>query len=673
MLAGIACHRRAWTTAAVVVLLASAGAWALPATASSTTGQLIYVAAPSAGPWQLMSTAPSGGAGIPLFSDPARSFFAPAVTPGGRTLAFGWAIASQNSSHIGIYHLDAGGPPTLYDAGTNSHDDSPTWNGTGTLIAFARDTGQRDEIWLMNADGSGQHAVPNAVGTNPVFSPSGAQIVFESVTAVPALMSINIDGSGLAALPGGSGGQAPNWSPDGHTLVFSRPSSPGASTLDLYRLPASGGAASKVETGLGFKSALTTFSPDSKTVFFSNLDVSKAAGNVYSVPIEGGIAKQVTSGNLNLAPAYSAPSAVPDATPPGPVTAIPVSVTPPANPATGGTTPVAIGAGAPLPVLPAGPVTAPISNKAGGVVVTPASGFTAQTSGGVIALLWNNPRDTDFAGSVVTRDGLKVYDGRAGRLLDRVAPGSTHTYTVTAYDASGNKGAAVSKKVRALAAPTVRIATPTSMATVATPFKVSWSAAAGTKDYTVQYAFKRWTGKAWVLSGYQPWLTHTTARSAVFGVGNLPRMVIPGSTLVFRAFATSTFDDPTSYSPAAVAVVPADESIATAGAGWTSVPDARFWLGRAKRSGVRGATLDLKVTGESVSVIGQRCVTCGQFRVYEGGVLRATVDTRATRTQWRATLYTWPAPGVVARDLKIVVVGTRGRPTVFVDGFAISR
>ncbi|MEP7053844.1 MAG: hypothetical protein ABI912_01180 [Actinomycetota bacterium] len=669
--------------AAASALCVAAGV--APAGADSSVARLIYVSiAPNGGPWQLMSTAPTGGAATPLFSDPATTYYSPAAAPGGHKLAFGWLVAGQNSSHIGIYDLDGGGAPVLFDAASTAQDEHPTWNRAATQIAFTRFAGGRNQIWLMNPDGTGQHPVPNAFGTNAVFSPSGAQLLFEAPAG--ALMTVNIDGSGLAALPGGAGGQAPNWAPDGHTIVFSRAPSAGSPLLDLYRLAAGGGVPTKISTGLGFKSALTSFSPDSQTVYFSNVDLASDSGNIYSVPLMGGVATQVTSGTLNIEPAISAPVAPADVTPPGPVTPVggisgPPGSTPPpgATPVAGskpaaGTTPVAAGVVQTGPVvLPAGPVTAPL--VPGTVPRSSARGITAQTTGGVVVLSWNPPADTDFAGVLVTRDGIRIYDGRASRLLDRVAVGSTHTYTVTAYDASGNRGATVSKQVRALRAPAVRIATPTSIASVATPFRVSWSAPGpGVQSYTVQYAYKRWTGRAWVQSGFQRWLTDTTQTSAVFGVRNLPRGVPPGSTLTFRAYATSTFGDPTSYSASVLAIVPLDETAARAGAGWTSVSDRRLWLGHARRSAVTGASMTLDVTGSGISIVGLRCPTCGQFRVYESGVLRAVVDTRSASTQWRSILYTLPARrGAVARNVTLVVVGTPGRKTVEIDGFAVVR
>jgi hypothetical protein len=546
--------RNSWiaTTLVVTAVLATIGSGAGPAGASSTTGQLIYVNATANQPWQLMTTSPEGGPGTPLFADPATMYFSPSAAPRGRKLAFAWLVTSVDASHIGTYDLDAGGQPTLFDAGSTSwHDDHPTWNRAGTLIAFARSTSTTDEIWLMNADGSNQRKVPGAVGTNPVFSPSGQQIVFESTAGTPALMTVNIDGSGLAPLAGGAGGQAPNWSPDGQTIVFSKSPSPNAPTMDLYRLDAAGGTAAKITTGLAGKSALTSFSPDSHTIYFSNVDATGTTGHVFSAPVTGGAATQITTGLLDIEPAISAPLAPGDTTGPGTVTPPDPVVTPP-----GATAPTAGKPGTPPSRLPDGPLISPISLRPG-TRPSSAAGINAQTSRGVVLLMWKNPRDKDFAGVVVTRDGKKVYDGRATRLLDRVAAGSLHSYVVTAYDASGNRGAPVRKSIRALAPPAIRVARPSLLSSRSVTLRVSWSADAGVKDYTVQYAYKRWTGKAWVLTGFRPWLSHTRSTGAVFGARGLPRTVPPGSTFVFRAYATSTLGDPTSYSPSALVVVPA--------------------------------------------------------------------------------------------------------------------
>jgi hypothetical protein len=56
------------------------------------------------------------------------------------------------------------------------------------------------------------------------FSPDGAQVAFVSATAIPAVYTVRLDGSGLTDVTGATGIQAvldpPAWSPDGTRIAF---------------------------------------------------------------------------------------------------------------------------------------------------------------------------------------------------------------------------------------------------------------------------------------------------------------------------------------------------------------------------------------------------------------------------------------------------------------------
>ena len=88
----------------------------------------------------------------------------------------------------------------------------------------------RLEIWVMNADGSGQRSVTDLGGANfaPFFHPDGQHIIFASNhhNADPAdrnfdLFVVNLDGTGLTQITTGSTFDGfPMFSPDGKKLVF---------------------------------------------------------------------------------------------------------------------------------------------------------------------------------------------------------------------------------------------------------------------------------------------------------------------------------------------------------------------------------------------------------------------------------------------------------------------
>ncbi len=135
-------------------------------------------------------------------------------------------------------------PPTL----TMTPTPQPTAIGGGSgQIAFASDRSGTTQIWLLNADGSGEAVqitnMPEGA-CQPAWSPDGQRLVFispcdknQELYPGASLFIINADGSGLMPLPNVPGGDFdPAWSPDGNFIAFTSLRNSGRTRIYLLDL-----------------------------------------------------------------------------------------------------------------------------------------------------------------------------------------------------------------------------------------------------------------------------------------------------------------------------------------------------------------------------------------------------------------------------------------------------
>jgi Tol biopolymer transport system component/predicted small lipoprotein YifL len=94
----------------------------------------------------------------------------------------------------------------------------------GGRIVYASKRDENYDIYVMNADGSGQRRLTfhPAEDTDPAWSPDGRMIAFTSYrSGTFEVYVMNADGSNLRQLTHG-GGWGPSWSPDSSLIAFTR-------------------------------------------------------------------------------------------------------------------------------------------------------------------------------------------------------------------------------------------------------------------------------------------------------------------------------------------------------------------------------------------------------------------------------------------------------------------
>lgn len=175
-------------------------------------------------------------------------------------------------------------------------------------IAFQRNAiGFRPTVWVAEDSGAGvrQLAGPGLGGEQPLISPDGSAVIFESLPAHgdAALDLVPTAGGAITALasPEASMFQTA-WSPDSKTIVTSLGTTPERERLVLIDVATH--SMRTIATG-SFQGV--SFSPDSTKLAYSrapNDKIFPTASDVYTVAVAGGTPRRITSNHRSTSPVW---------------------------------------------------------------------------------------------------------------------------------------------------------------------------------------------------------------------------------------------------------------------------------------------------------------------------------------------------------------------------------
>lgn len=110
------------------------------------------------------------------------------------------------------------------------------------------------------------------------------------------------------------------------------------------------------------------------------------------------------------------------------------------------------------------------------------------------------------------------------------------------------------------------------------------------------------------------------------------------------------------------------ESSTTRTGTWTAKSSSSYLGGKSYSSSAKNASMTWTFTGRSAALVVSRASTSGQVYVYVDGKKTATVDLKSSTTKYRDAIWTTTWSGAAKHTVKLVVVGTSGRPAITTDG-----
>jgi WD40-like Beta Propeller Repeat len=177
----------------------------------------------------------------------------------------------------------------------------PTWSSDGSTIVFERDLPTVAEVFVMNADGTGAHAVTHGCcGGNPAYSPDDKSIAFENydpTLSISGLAIIDASGTHLRQITTepvpGPGDTKPHWSPDGRQLVYAEvPSEPNSAVFVIN----TDGTGRRQLTPWVMDATAPSWSPDGTKILFNVYccGFSGIVANIFTIRPDGSDLNQLT-------------------------------------------------------------------------------------------------------------------------------------------------------------------------------------------------------------------------------------------------------------------------------------------------------------------------------------------------------------------------------------------
>ncbi|MCW8996867.1 MAG: DUF5050 domain-containing protein, partial [Psychromonas sp.] len=206
-----------------------------------------------------------------------------------------------NTWSIHVFNIDGTGLTRLTTA-SNVMDSEPAWSPDGTQISFTRLTQNfaREELWLMNSDGSNQRYI-GVQGFAAKWSSDGTRFIYSSKSSGNyEIYTCNTDGSNIQRLTNTALDKTfPVYSPDGTKIaycassgVYNTPAN--NSTYEIYTMNSDGTNNVKL-TNNNFMDYYPRWSPDGTRLVFESDRHEVDKWEIYIMNVDGSNAHRITN------------------------------------------------------------------------------------------------------------------------------------------------------------------------------------------------------------------------------------------------------------------------------------------------------------------------------------------------------------------------------------------
>jgi TolB protein len=261
---------RLGTALGLLVAIAAVVSGTASGTFAGDNGRIAFTMRTETDDFDVYTMNPDGTGVFRVTTDPGRDIN-PRWSPDGSRIA----ISSNRGGEFDIWVVNADGtgdPVQVSGFGSETVRDSfPSWTADGQSIVFQRAFSA--EVWSANADGSGGEAKLGD-GFVPGASARGQKVAFTS-TADLKLLVLNLGDGTTAQVTSGPANQLdaePNWSARGNDLVFSRDTTGVQSDLYVVHSDGTGLVRLTDTSSVAASEGSPVWSPDGTRIAFSLCD-----------------------------------------------------------------------------------------------------------------------------------------------------------------------------------------------------------------------------------------------------------------------------------------------------------------------------------------------------------------------------------------------------------------